>query len=64
MLVGEGRSGSGKMIESTSLVLSPVEEGDGGGKGAYRWEGRCVSNTKGASKAWMGKGKRRTVTII
>jgi len=65
MLLGEGRSGSGKMMESTALVLSPAEESNFGGvKGEYRREGLWVSSTKGASKAWMGKGKRRTVIVV
>jgi len=53
------------MMESTALVLSPAEESNFGGvKGEYRREGLWVSSTKGASKAWMGKGKRRTVIVV
>lgn len=60
MLLGDGRDGAGKMTRTTALVLMPVL----GEVDVFRRAGYWHVSVKGASKLWVGAGKRRIVTLV
>lgn len=60
MLLGEGKSGSGKMMKTIGLLIMEVEHP----QGAFSRIGLYESYVKGTSKLWVGREKRRIVKII
>jgi hypothetical protein len=60
LLLGEGKSGSGKMMKTIGMLIMEVEEPPG----AFSRIGLYESNVKSTSKLWVGPEKRRIVKII
>lgn len=60
LLLGEGKSGSGKMMKTIGLLIMEVEDTPG----ALSRIGLYESSVKGTSKLWVGTEKRRVVKII
>ena len=60
MLLGEGKSGSGKQMKTIGLLIMEAQ----GTPGAYSRIGLYESYVKGTSKLWAGLEKRKVVKII
>jgi len=59
LLLGEGKSGSGKMMKTVALVMLRTKDTD-----QFQRIGLWESTVKGASKIWVGGTNRKTIRLV